>query len=73
LKGRFARNCNDACAPACAPAPCGGPAHHPEVIPAPKTKELDKGKGGITGIQIEPIVTPVVAPRQPLGPSINPF
>ena len=67
LKGRFHRN--DCCDAPCGPA---GPGH-PEVIPAPKTP--DKGKGGITGIQIEPIVTPVVAPRPPIeiGGPVNPF
>jgi hypothetical protein len=45
------------------------------VIPPVKEKEKEKTKGGITGIQIEPIVTPVVAPRNPInvGTPVNPF
>jgi hypothetical protein len=75
LKGRFGRKgCGDDCNNACgAPgyAPVGG---HPEVIPAPKDKK-EMPKGGVTGITIEPIVTPVVAPKAPIesGIPVNPF
>ncbi len=70
IKGRHARDCCDACGP----APCGAPGH-PEVIPPPKDKGKDKGKGGVTGIYVEPIVTPAVAPRPPIeiGGPVNPF
>lgn len=71
IKGHFARNCCDACPPepCCGPAAVGG---HPEVIPAPKDT---KPKGGVTSLQVEPIVTPVFAPRAPIeiGGPANPF
>jgi hypothetical protein len=75
LKGRFGRKGCDSgcggCGDPCAGGPVGG---KPEVIPPPKDKK-DMPKGGVTGITIEPLVTPVVAPKPPIDPvlPVNPF
>jgi len=89
-KSKSCETCDTGCATnSCATGDCASgttigvpsttspiPSTSPEMIPAPK-KEMPKDlpKGGVTNLRIEPIVTPVVAPRQTIdvtGPS-NPF
>ncbi len=68
------------CATACGTGPCDGaittvPPAKPEVIPPPKKEEKkEMPKGGTTGITIEPVLTPVVAPKPiDLNGQKNPF
>ncbi|MCE9530903.1 MAG: hypothetical protein K8T89_07245 [Planctomycetes bacterium] len=81
FKARFSKHgassCNtcDSCASG---APVTTGTSNPEVIPPPKDKKempKDLPKGGVTNLRVEPIVTPVVAPRPTIdvsGPT-NPF
>jgi hypothetical protein len=70
----IAQSCDSCGAGGIAPAPIYPGGTKPEVIPPPKDKK-EMPKGGVTGITIEPIVTPVVAPRPPIevGGPTNPF
>ena len=78
LKAKFAKKGCDSCntCSTCGTTTTTIPATTPEVIPAPKAKDmpkdLPKTTGGVTNLRVEPIVTPVAAPVA--APQIgNPF
>jgi len=77
IKGKFGKHGSascDTCDGGCAPAAVAAPA---DPVPAkdPPKKEMPKDlpKGGVTNLNLEPIVTPVSTPKPAIQVSPNPF